>query len=96
MITISAGARVLLATQPVDFRKGVHGLAALVSEVLDEDPFSGVVVVFRSKRADRVKILLGRERSGPGLEAVAAGWVSLAAGRERGDAAVGGGVRGPL
>ena len=47
MITIPAGARVLLATQPVDFRKGAHGLAALASVVLGENPFSGVVVVFR-------------------------------------------------
>ena len=58
MITIPAGARVLLATRPVDFRKGAHGLAALAAQVLGEDPFSGVVVVFRCKRADRVKILV--------------------------------------
>ena len=57
MIALPAGARVLLATQPVDFRKGAHGLAALAAEVLGEDPFSGVVIVFRSKRADRIKIL---------------------------------------
>ncbi len=58
MITIPAGARVLLAAQPVDFRKGAHGLAALAAAVLGEDPFSGVVVVFRAKRSDRVKILV--------------------------------------
>ena len=58
MISIPAGARVLLATRPVDFRKGAHGLAALASEVLTEDPFSGVVIVYRAKRADRVKILV--------------------------------------
>ena len=57
MITPPAGARILLATKPVDFRKGAHGLAALAAEVLGENPFSGVVLVFRSKRADRVKIL---------------------------------------
>ena len=57
MITWPAGARVLLATRPVEFRKGAHGLAALAAEVLGESPFSGVVVVFRSKRADRIKIL---------------------------------------
>jgi transposase len=32
MITIPAGARVLVAARPVDFRKGAHGLAALASE----------------------------------------------------------------
>lgn len=48
----------LLAARPVDFRKGSHGLAALAAEVLGEDPFSGVVMVFRAKRADRIKILV--------------------------------------
>jgi transposase len=52
VISIPSGVRVLVATRPVDFRKGAHGL-----EALGEDPFSGVVLVFRSKRADRVKIL---------------------------------------
>lgn len=47
-----------MATRPVDFRKGPHGLAAVASEVLGEDPFSGAVIVFRSKRADRIKILV--------------------------------------
>ena len=58
MITPPAGARVLLAARPVDFRKGAHSLAALAAEVLREDPFSGAVLVFRSSRADRVKILV--------------------------------------
>ena len=58
MITIPAGARILLATRPIDFRKGAHGLAALAQEVLGEDPFSGVVIVYRAKRGDRVKILV--------------------------------------
>ena len=58
MIALPAGAWILLATKPVDFRKGAHGLAALAAEVLGENPFSGVVVVFRSKRADRIKILI--------------------------------------
>ena len=54
----AAGARILLATRPIDFRKGAHGLAALAQEVLGEDPFSGVVIVYRAKRSDRVKILV--------------------------------------
>ena len=57
MITVAAGVRALLATKPVDFRKGAHSLAALAAEVLGEDPFSGVVLVFRAKRRDRVKIV---------------------------------------
>ncbi len=39
MIGISGGRRVLLATQPIDFRKGMDTLAALVAEVLKADPF---------------------------------------------------------
>jgi transposase len=58
VISIPPGVRVLLATRPVDFRKGPHGLAALAAEVLGEDPFSGAVLVFRAKRADRVKVLV--------------------------------------
>ena len=57
MISIPSGVRVLLATRPVDFRKGAHGLAALAAEVLGADPFSGTVMVFRSKRAERIKVL---------------------------------------
>uniref|UniRef100_UPI001109814F IS66 family insertion sequence element accessory protein TnpB n=1 Tax=Poseidonocella sp. HB161398 TaxID=2320855 RepID=UPI001109814F len=49
--------RILVATKPVDFRKGHDGLASLVQSVLKEDPFAGAVFVFRSKRADRLKIL---------------------------------------
>ena len=58
MISIPVGTRVLIATRPIDFRKGAHSLAALAAEMLGEDPFSGVVIVFRSKRADRLKILV--------------------------------------
>ncbi len=54
MIAVAAGLRVLVASKPVDFRKGADGLAALVREALGEDPFSGTIFVFRCKRADRV------------------------------------------
>ena len=49
--------RVLVAMRPVDFRKGMNGLAALVQEQLKADPFSGTIYCFRSKRADRVKLV---------------------------------------
>ena len=58
MIIPSGTVRVLVATRPVDFRKGMDGLCALVQEALRCDPYSGVIYVFRSKRADRVKLLL--------------------------------------
>ena len=34
MILIPPGVRILLAAQPVDFRKGMDGLAALVQQAL--------------------------------------------------------------
>ena len=58
MIAVAAGMRVLVATKPVDFRKGADGLVALVRETLGHDPFAGTIFVFRSKRADRLKILV--------------------------------------
>jgi transposase len=57
VISPPGGARVMVATAPVDFRKGMDGLAALVKDQMRADPFSGVIWVFRSKRADRVKLL---------------------------------------
>jgi transposase len=64
----SGAVRVLVATRPVDFRKGMDGLAALVRESLGSDPYSGVIYVFRAKRADRMKLLLW---DGTGLVLVA-------------------------
>ena len=58
MIIPSGAVRVLMATRPVDFRKGMDGLAALARESLGSDPYSGVIYVFRAKRGDRVKLLL--------------------------------------
>ena len=53
-----SGVRVLIATRPVDFSRGADGLAATVQSVLRQDPFSGTIFVFRSKRSDRVKLLV--------------------------------------
>jgi hypothetical protein len=52
------GVRVLIATKPIDFRKGADSLAALAKETLAQDPFAGAVLVFRSRRADGVRILI--------------------------------------
>ncbi len=47
----------MVATRPVDFRKGMEGLATLVREHMKANPFSGAVYVFRAKRADRIKLI---------------------------------------
>ena len=57
MIFPSNRVRIVVATRPVDFRKGHDGLAAMVKRELRRDPFTGTVFVFRAKRADRLKII---------------------------------------
>jgi transposase len=57
MLTMPASLMIYVTTQPVDFRKGAEGLALLAKETLGHDPMKGVAVVFRAKRADRVKIV---------------------------------------
>jgi len=57
VLTLPPGARVFLATQRVDGRKGINGLSALVRSQFDLDPLSGQLFVFFSRRADRVRVL---------------------------------------
>jgi len=57
MIGPVAGAKVMVATRPVDFRKGPDALAALVGTEYGGDPYSGVIFVFRAKRSDRIKLV---------------------------------------
>ena len=54
---------VYLCREAVDFRKGINGLAVLVEEVMDLDPFSERLFVFCNRRRDRVRILYW-ERNG--------------------------------
>ena len=49
---------IVIATKPVDFRRGHDGLAATVQNELGLDPHTGLTVVFRSKRGDRMKVLV--------------------------------------
>ena len=49
---------IVVAMRPVDFRRGHDGLAATVQNELGLDPHSGLTVVFRSKRGDRIKVLV--------------------------------------
>jgi transposase len=57
MIALRADLKVVVASQPIDFRRGVNGLGALVAEALCADPYCGDVFIFRSKRKDRLKLL---------------------------------------
>jgi transposase len=57
MLTFPPGARMFVATARVDGRKGIDGLSALVRSQFAEDPLSGTMYVFFSRRADRVRVL---------------------------------------
>jgi transposase len=57
MFPVPGSVRVFVATDVVDLRRGFDGLAALTREVLDRDPLSGHLFVFRNRRKDRVKVL---------------------------------------
>ncbi|KNY12969.1 hypothetical protein AKG11_31880 [Shinella sp. SUS2] len=51
------GVKIMVATQPVDFRRGMNGLVALVASALAADPYCGDVFVFRAKRLDRLRCI---------------------------------------
>jgi len=58
MIAITPHMRILAATDPVDFRKGIDSLAACVRKVLLSDPFSGYLFVFVNAKKTSIKILV--------------------------------------
>ena len=63
MLMLPSSVRIYLSKAPTDMRKGHDGLAALVTNELKGDLFSGHLFVFISKRRDRVKVL-GWHRGG--------------------------------
>lgn len=58
MLQITPQMRVLVAVEPVDGRKGIDSLAQLCRDRLAEDPFSGYLFVFRSRRGDSIRLLI--------------------------------------
>ena len=58
MIALTSQLRILVSAKPVDFRKGIDGLAALCRRELAADPMSGCVFVFRNRRGTSVKLLV--------------------------------------
>jgi len=58
MIQITPQMRVLVAIEPVDFRRGMDGLAQQCRSALGEDPFTGAVFVFRNRQRTAVKLLV--------------------------------------
>jgi transposase len=57
VLLLPAALRILLASEPIDLRRGIDGLMGLVQGAWKEDVYGGALFVFVSRRRDRVKIL---------------------------------------
>ena len=58
MIQITPQMKILIAVEPVDFRKGIDGLATVCRQHLKCDPMSGTLFVFCSRRRHAIKCLV--------------------------------------
>jgi transposase len=57
MIQTTPQMRILVAIEPVDFRRGIDGLAQICRDALQSDPFSGTMFVFANRRRTSIKAL---------------------------------------
>ena len=57
MIQLPTGTKIWIAAGVTDMRRGFDGLSAQVQTVLQQQPFSGHVFLFRGRRGDIVKLL---------------------------------------
>jgi transposase len=58
MLAITPQMKVLVAVEPADFRKGIDGLVRLCEDLLQQDPFTGVIFCFRNRRRTAIKVLV--------------------------------------
>ncbi len=58
MLQLTPQTRIFLATEPVDFRKGIDGLGAVCRQRLGQNPLEGAVYVFRNRSGTALKLLL--------------------------------------
>lgn len=56
MLTIPPSVKIFISSKPLDMRKSLDGMSAVVTQELKKDVFSGQLFVFCNKRGDKVKI----------------------------------------
>jgi transposase len=57
VLSLPPSVRLFVATQPVDGRKGADSLMVIVRDVFAQDPLSGHLFIFFSKRCDRIRVV---------------------------------------
>ena len=57
MLAISSNTKAYLCLTHIDFRKGIDGLQAVCRNLIKEDPFSGMVFIFKNRRGSAIRIL---------------------------------------
>jgi len=57
VIQIAPQMRILVAVEAIDFRNGIDGLARICKSILQKDPFSGCLFIFRNRRKTAIKCL---------------------------------------
>lgn len=57
MLQITPQHHLIISVSPVDFRRGIDGLAALCRTILNQNPFDGYLFVFRNRRGTSIKLL---------------------------------------
>ncbi len=58
MLQITPHMRILICVDPVDFRNGIDGFAAVCRNKLEQDPYQGTLFLFRSRSRSTIKILV--------------------------------------
>jgi len=57
MLSLPSAVRIYLCVEPTDMRRGFDTLAETVRQGIGQDPLSGHLFLFRSRRGDRLKVL---------------------------------------
>jgi transposase len=58
MIQITPHMRIWVAVEPVDFRAGIDGLAAVCRQRFQVDPMGGALVIFRNRARTSIRVLV--------------------------------------
>lgn len=57
MLTLGVTVRVFVCTQPADMRRSFDGLCGMAQSIMQQDPLSGALFVFRNRNRDRLKVM---------------------------------------